>query len=340
MSSQGGRIAVAVVTSFVGAALLAFSAACASDSSPSRSPTALPPLDPGAIGTYGVGTTTMTFTRETAGGPRALRTLFWYPTGASSGGEPQADAAPASGQFPIVIISHGGKVEPQSFQYLARHLASWGFIVAAPGHNPGNSSADCPLFPCDEPAWYASLTARPDDFPFVLDQIVALKGDPSQPLGSVVDVERTALIGNSLGGLLAIPKANLFGAAIFLAPGPGPNQPGMADNINVPTLVIASGKDPVVPIAELDTFYGALPAEIAKAYVTLVEGHHISYVDDCTIPFLAVALCNEVLLPMERGHELINHYVTAFLQTHLVGDERYAHFLSESVLPDAVVAGR
>ncbi|MEX2247208.1 MAG: hypothetical protein WEC75_11025 [Dehalococcoidia bacterium] len=321
-------------------ALLAFGAACSSGASPNKTPTAIPALDPAGTGTFGVGTTTMTFTRQTADGPRALRTLFWYPTGAAPDAAPQADAAPAPGHFPIVILSHGARVEPQFFQYLTQHLASWGFVVAAPEHNPGNTQADCPGFPCDQAAWVASLAARVDDLPFVLDQVVTLKDDPSQPLGEVIDSQRTAIVGNSLGGALAIPKASSFGAAIFLAPAPGANNPGNAGGVRVPTLIIGGGKDTVATVGDLDAFYAALPPDIAKTYVTLAEGDHGSFIDVCAIPFLgfpATTPCTAALL-LVRGHELINHYVTAFLETQLVGDERYAHFLAESELPDARVA--
>jgi predicted dienelactone hydrolase len=285
----------------------------------------------------------MTFTRQTADGPRALKTLFWYPTGAAPDAAPQADAPPARGHFPIVILSHGLKVEPQLFQYLTQHLASWGFVVAAPGHNPGNTSADCPVFPCDQAAWFASLGARQEDVPFVLAQIVALKDDPSQRLGDIIDARRTAIVGDSLGGVFAISKANSFGAAIFLAPAPwGPNDRSNAGSVRVPTLIIGGGKDTLATVGDLDAFYAALPPDIAKTYVTLAEGHHLSFLDSCDIPFLAVttAFCPEALLPLARGHELINHYVTAFFETQLVGDARYAHFLSESELPDAQVAAR
>ena len=321
--------------------LLAFSAACSSGGSSNKTPTAIPAADPSATGTYGVGTRTMTFTRQTADGPRALKTLFWYPTGAAPDAAPQADAAPASGHFPIVIVSHGNRFEPQGFQYLTQHLASWGFVVAAPGHNPGNTSADCPVFPCDQPAWVASLGARLEDFPFVLDQIVALKDDPSQALGSVLDARHAAIVGHSLGGTMAVSKANGFGAAIFLAP--VGNLVAEAGGVHVPVLIMAGSKDALAPVGTVDQFYAALPPDVAKTYVTLTGGYHQSFIDTCVIPFLgfvtAPPICIEGL-PLPRGHELVNRYVTAFLEAQLVGDERYAHFLSESELPDAQVAAR
>ena len=64
----------------------------------------------------------------------------------------------------------------------------------------------------------------------------------------------------------------------------------------------------------------------------LAEGHHLSFIDNCLG-------CTEALTA-DRGHDLINRYITAFLETHLLGDDRYAHFLSEDQPPDAHVAAR
>ena len=42
-------------------------------------------------------------------------------------------------------------------------------------------------------------------------------------------------------------------------------------------------------------------------------------------------------LPEQRGHDLINRYATAFLETYVTKDERYAHYLREDVAPDAAI---
>lgn len=308
-------------------ALMAYS--CARSAKPI--PTAAPPADPAGAGTYGVGTATMSFTRQTAAGPRALKTLFWYPTNAASEAAPQPDAPPAPGQYPIVIFSHGSGGEPQFHQYLTQHLASWGFVVAAPEH-PGNTLADC--FLCDFNNIVASARLRPDDVTFVLDQVLALRDDASQPLGKIIDPERTALAGHSFGGWTAIFAApgGRFDATIALAPGAPETLLNRATTVRIPTLVIAGGKDEVVPIDGVNKLYAALPADIAKTYVTLPEGHHLSFIDNCLG-------CTEALTA-DRGHELINGYITSFLETYLLSDDRYAHFLSEDQPPDARVAAR
>ncbi len=309
-------------------ALLPAAASCSGGGSRATTPTASPPGDPMAAGRYGVGTATMTFTRQTAAGPRALKTLIQYPTDAAPGTSPQDGAAPAVGRFPIVILSHGSGGEPQFHQYLTRHLASWGFIIAAPEH-PGNTLADC--FPCDTKSVLASAKLRPDDVTFVLDQMLALKDDPSQPLGGAVDGEKTAIAGHSFGGWTAIFAAptGRFSVAIALAPGAPETLLVRATTVRIPTLVMAGGRDEIVPIGGVRKLYEALPADTAKTLVTLPEGHHLSFVDGCLG-------CTDAL-DAARGHALVNGYVTVFLESELVGDKRYTAYLSASQPPDAVV---
>ena len=45
-----------------------------------------------------------------------------------------APAATKSGRFPLVIFSHGFAGYPEQSVSLTTHLASWGFVVAAPDH--------------------------------------------------------------------------------------------------------------------------------------------------------------------------------------------------------------
>ena len=45
-----------------------------------------------------------------------------------------APAAPATGGYPVVIFSHGFAGYPEQSLDITTHLASWGFVVAAPDH--------------------------------------------------------------------------------------------------------------------------------------------------------------------------------------------------------------
>lgn len=324
-AARSGLIAIAC-----GAILLA---ACGGGGSASTTPSPSALLDPAARGPYGVGLTKMTFERPSTadGTPRKLDTWIWYPAAASAGdATPVTDAAPAAngGPFPVVIFSHGNGGQPQFHKYLTEHLASWGFIVAAPPH-PGDTSADCS--PCLTQAIVASARERPADVTLVLDKLLALKNDPSQPLGRIIDPTRTALGGHSFGGWTSIFAApdGRFNAVIAMAPGAPDTLLARAAKVTVPTLILGGAKDEIVDPASVRRLFDALPASTAKTYVSFPEGHHLTFIDRC--------LGCTAALSDARGHELVNRYTTAFLETYVIRDSRYAHYLNEDVAPDAVI---
>lgn len=301
--------------------------------SASKMPSPAPLRDPDARGPYSVGLTKMTFERSSTadGTPRKLETWIWYPASSSaSDSTPATDAPPATGggPFPIVIFSHGNGGQPQFHKYFTEHLASWGFIVAAPPH-PGDTSADCS--PCPVSAIVASARERPADVTLVLDKLIALKDDPAQPLGKIIDPTRTALAGHSFGGWTSIFAApdGRFNAVISMAPGAPEILLGRAAKVTVPTLILGGDKDEVVKAASVRKLFAAIPSTTAKMYVSFPEGHHLTFIDRC--------LGCTAALTEERGHELVNRYTTAFLETYVMKDDRYAHYLTEDVAPDAAI---
>ncbi len=308
-------------------------AACASDApAASRTPTATALIDPAQPGPYAVGLRHITFERPSNadGSPRVMDTWVWYPAeGVPGSEEPEENAAPASsgGPFPIVIYSHGSGGQPNYQSFMTVHLASHGFVVAAPPH-PGNTSADC--FPCSSSdILVKSARERPTDVTFVLDQMIALHADESSDLGRIIDPERTAIVGHSFGGWTALYVApeSRFDAVVAHAPGLPQVLVGGAPKVTVPLMLIASGRDGIVDINTVTQYWDAL-GDIAKEYVTLPEGTHLSYIDRC-------GGCDGDL-PEARGHELIRRYTTAFLYVHILGDPRYEQFLAAD-LPDATV---
>ncbi len=124
-------------------------------------------VDPSRIGVRG----------DTAGVPRTLPALVWYPAAAAAAGPPRryltadearvqlpalarnlrydperlvgiddcttyategAPPAEVSASFPLVVLSHGFFVYPAQNTVLAEHLASHGYVVVAIGH-PGDA---------------------------------------------------------------------------------------------------------------------------------------------------------------------------------------------------------
>ncbi|AFY93446.1 alpha/beta hydrolase [Chamaesiphon minutus] len=112
----------------------------------------------------------------------------------------------ATNPVPIIVISHGVAGDRTTFGYLAEHLASYGFAVAAIEHVGGDANRFRQYFSGLAPAPKATeLLERPRDVSFVLDEIQRQgKSDPT--LGRV-DVERVGLVGYSLGGYTVLALA-------------------------------------------------------------------------------------------------------------------------------------
>jgi predicted dienelactone hydrolase len=110
---------------------------------------------------------------------------------------------------PLVVISHGLGTSRQYLGYLAQHLASHGFSVAALEH-PGSNinwqiGVPLPL----EPKQLISGTEfinLPADISFVLDELAQLN-QKAGPLQGKLNTEKVSVIGHSLGGYTALAVA-------------------------------------------------------------------------------------------------------------------------------------
>lgn len=279
--------------------------------------------EPAARGPFGVGTTTRLFTRasSTTGLARPLETVLWYPT--DSPEEPTAvlDAPPSSSGrlFPLVVYSHGLCGEPRQALYLTEHLASWGYVVAAPPH-PGNTAAD---EPCEAPSIADALFNRVPDVLFTLDSLLALRADLAEPLGRVLDPARTVAAGYSFGGWTALTAAagGRFDLVISLAPAPAPLLYDKAPLVHAPVLFEGAGKDWRVAPFELDRVFNSLPAAVPRRFYFFPEAGHHAFGDRCT---------RECAFPQERAHELTRRWTVSFLQVFLLGDLRFEPFLLEA----------
>ena len=112
-----------------------------------------------------------------------------------------------------------------------------------------------------------------------------------------------------------------------------------ANTITIPTLVMFGSKDRIVN-TESDRYqpyaYDNLGAT-TKSLVVFEDGAHMLFAQTCdAIPWLAdfgmYWGCSDPVWDMDRAHDLVNHFTTAFLLATLKGDKDAAAALT----PDAV----
>jgi predicted dienelactone hydrolase len=142
----------------------------------------------------------------------ALVTTVWYPAESASVEQPQwigppdsplfsassaaPGAKPASGRFPLIVLSHGTGGSALMLSWLGTVLASHGYIAAAVNH-PGNNALE-PYTLAGFSLWWERAT----DLSEVIDQMLA---DPE--FGVRIDAKRIGAAGFSLGGYTMIEIA-------------------------------------------------------------------------------------------------------------------------------------
>ncbi|MGE3287540.1 MAG: alpha/beta hydrolase [Pseudonocardia sp.] len=211
--------------------------------------------------------------------------------------------APAEGYgLPAVAFGHDWLQPAERYAELLRHLASWGIVAAAPNSHRG------PL-----PSHHA-LAA---DLRSTLEVCAGVRlGD-----GHIsVDARRTALAGHGLGGgaaLMAAAGHPRVAAVVTLAP--AYTHPGTLDAaraVTVPTLQIAAGKDTVTPPAghaEPITAAAGGPVWLR----TITKASHTGFLDG--VHWSDLVLAGK---PSAKVRTLTRALVTAFLLTHLCGEQR------------------
>jgi len=182
--------------------------------------------DPAAPGPYPVGVSRVILFDAARG--RTLQTEVWYPADESARGLPPAPAQSylppelafladnatiqlvavrdvpiaSGGPFPLVAFSHGsGGIRFQN-PFQCEHLASHGYVVAAPDHQ-GNTYFD------GSESIPALRIDRPLDIRFVFDEMTRLSQDPSSAFAGWVDLSRPfGVTGHSFGAYTSVEVAN------------------------------------------------------------------------------------------------------------------------------------
>ncbi len=276
-----------------------------------------------------------------------------------------ADAAPVTeGQFPLVIMSHGFNGWSTQFSNLAEHIASRGYVVATIDH------ADAKLEGITDfvHSFANVLASRSLDQRDVLAQLVDRSANDAG-VYALIDAENVGLIGYSMGGYGALATAgadydyasDTFGtvpaaaleplkaaagdpagidAVVAFAPwgGQPDNRVWRAASlakITAPVLVVSGSQDDVSNHAEgVSWIFDQLSGADRHMLVFREARHNIvgnafEIGDDA--PFRVAEFLNEPVWRQDRINGINQHFVAAFLDLHLKGDDDKAGYLNVPV---------
>ncbi len=225
-------------------------------------------LEPGP---FDVGQTDVVFvddsrpTDENRGFPgkpnRTFPTTIWYPE--------NSDAA-----HPLIIHSHGIVSSRGEVPYLAEHLASYGYVIAA---------ADYPLTSGSTTggANAGDVVNQAADVSFLIDSVLAL-GIDERPFAGAVDTRRIGLTGYSLGGLTTSLttyhprwREPRIQAAVSIAGLDSAFTARFYETSNVPFLMIAGTADALV---DYQSNAAIIPERIANgSLLTIAGGAHLGF---------------------------------------------------------------
>ncbi len=126
------------------------------------------------------GTEYQTQTRD----PRIIATLS---------GRAVREAMPSSaGPFPLLILSHGYPGNRYLLSHIGENLASKGYVVVSINHTESTYGDQAPIT--------STFYHRPLDQRLVLAAVAASANEAGNFLAGLVDVERTGIVGFSMGG--------------------------------------------------------------------------------------------------------------------------------------------
>jgi len=192
---------------------------------------------------------------------RKLPIEVWYPADPTAEQPEARDAAlvGGGGPYPLIIVAHGLSANRRLYASYGQHLASHGYVVAAPDFPSSN------LLTPGGPRLNAVLE-QPEDVSFVIDQMLAFSEQSGHILEDAVDPEEIGMTGHSLGALttmLAIYGADRddrIKAALPVSTVGCFLPDGFSGETSVPVMAVVGTNDLITPPVTADRGYaGANP---------------------------------------------------------------------------------
>lgn len=364
--------------------LAAFLVACASGSQDSV-PVATTLEAAAERGPFGVGVTTLELVdasrptepnRDFPGADqRTLVVELWYPADPTATEPEERDAAldRSKAPYPLVVFAHGlGGNRRQSASY-TQHLASHGYVVAAP---------DFPLSHLGAPGGprLKAVLNQPEDVSLLIDSLLGFNEAAGHLLEGTIKGEAIGVTGHSLGALTSLlttygPSRDprVRAALPIAAPGCLLSE-GIADEVFIPLLVLGGTRDLLTPPASNRRAYEV--ANPPRYLVELLGANHVRFADidledgqilalelvpglregdivsdarevaqalggdagACPAFGTGTGAADDEPVSPERQRELLRAFATPFFDAYLRGSEEAATFLQDELpglIPEA-----
>jgi predicted dienelactone hydrolase len=152
-----------------------------------------------------------------------------------------------SSPAPLVVISHGLGSDRSSYAYLAKRLASYGFVVAVPEHPGSNAEQLQALISgrANQVTAPEEFINRPLDIKFLLN-VLDRRSTTDVRFAGRIDMQRVGVVGQSFGGYTALALAGAKLNFEQLAKDCAPN-----DTLNLSLLLQCRALELTSPIPDL-----------------------------------------------------------------------------------------
>ena len=250
------------------------------------------PADPAEIGPWAVG--------FADSNKNLVKVRVFYP--ATCGG---LRRPPAAGKFPFVMFMHGDGCVAINYEYLARHLASWGFLAAIPDNGDWSILQKGRQSPQD---WFAPLAGM-------------ATGSDAVVIAHSMGAERTSQL-----VLSDVRAVVLLGPVYTLTPQYGQSL------FPLPGLVLGGSEDGQPTADKCSDAYDQL--ETPKYLVMIKRGNHSQFTDDKLWDTPSDG--SGAFVPRNRQHELVQGFTLAYLQRVFGQTESFPGWLSTPGLSNEI----